>query len=838
MAMHGKNCIIKNQSMTEIEKQESLELYEQMELEYGPGINTAEKVFDAIKYKKYLKAKNRTLTAERTMRNILRMEKFAERSSGNRYGHAVLSFVSPDARGVMRSFNLENRSIAYRNDILSGMADFTLATMKKGITGGRGKGFLGFHAKASKADQASFIREASNVAEGVPATTGNPKMRAMAEAYLESFEKARQLYNKFGGNMPKMKGWFIKQTHTAASIRKMTRPDYVKFTMDRLNKDEIISYKTNQPVTDLELRLLVEKHYDDITADDPGTVLQKAPTQSLNASRSRIFKFKDFDSWYEYNNQFGESDIFSNIVEHADKMGRDIAEMQILGPQPQKVFNNMIEYAEKAYAAGKGNKKGIGKAQQFYDVFKRKHNEAANEFVASLGTVGRGLATAFYLTQTILTAIADTATSYVTARKIGISGTKPIRNLISNTLKFTATAGMSTKQRNAFLLRAGVIAEDSIFAARAASKEAGDALSGKGWTQILGDVVMRAQGLTAWTNGLRSSMAQETMGYYAQNIGKSFDQLDPYFQNSLQKYELDTDWDLIRKAKPETYKGATFITKKSLKEIDPELAMRYHEMILDVMNDGVILAGIKSTAAALLGTTAKRGTFVRETLGNVFQFKNFPISVYIQHLYGQAFEDNVNTRMFGMNVNPKLARTYNVIQYAGLATAMGLLSIQLRSIKDGKDPRSMDPRTEEGRKTLRDGFFRGGGAGILEEILRDPLSVGTGITLTGPVGSMLSDTSELTAGNLYEYASTGESDFSDDLYDYIRRYNIIGNLPYTKLATDRLIIDQVAENLDPGLKHRIRKKISRQEKRRNQKYWWKPFDPKPSREIDWEKAVE
>ncbi len=103
---------------------------------------------------------------------------------------------------------------------------------------------------------------------------------------------------------------------------------------------------------------------------------------------------------------------------------------------------------------------------------------------------------------------------------------------------------------------------------------------------------------------------------------------------------------------------------------------------------------------------------------------------------------------------------------------------------------------------------------------------------------MLSDTSELTAGNLYEYASTGESDFSDDLYDYIRRYNIIGNLPYTKLATDRLIIDQVAENLDPGLKHRIRKKISRQEKRRNQKYWWKPFDPKPSREIDWEKAVE
>ena len=162
---------------------------------------------------------------------------------------------------------------------------------------------------------------------------------------------------------------------------------------------------------------------------------------------------------------------------------------------------------------------------------------------------------------------------------------------------------------------------------------------------------------------------------------------------------------------------------------------------------------------------------------------------------------------------------------------MGLLSIQLRSIKDGKDPRTID------FDTLRDGFFRGGGAGILEEILRDPLSVGTGITLTGPVGSMLSDTAEL-GYSLYDSASTGESDFSDDLYDYIRRYNIIGNLPYTKLAVDRLVIDQVAENLDPGLKHRIRKKISRQEKRRNQKYWWKPFDPKPSREIDWEKAVE
>lgn len=830
MAMHSRNCIINNKSMTELEKKEALELYDQTELQFGKDMDTAQKAFDAIKYQKFLKKKNRLLTAQRTMENILRIEKFAENSTGKRYGHAVLSFVAPDARGVMNSFNLERRATAYRNEILAAMADFTIEYGKKGLTGGRGKGALGVHWKLDKADQYLLMQEASNFANGIGMTTGNKKMRALAEGYIKAMGNAVDKYNQLGGHMHKMQGWFMRQTHVKRKIMKVSEKEYLDDVLKNmpLDRENIISYKTGQPMSELELQLMAQKHYVEMTKDGRGSLAPKKFVESSNPSRSRIFKFKSFDDWYKYNEKYGESDIISSIFEHADKMGRDMAEVEILGPQPQTVLDNLIRYAEDAASKNKGSLKGLDKAQVFYDVFKRKHNETANEVWANLNTGLRGLATAAYLTNTIFSAINDSATAYNTARKVGMWGGRPVARHVGNILKL----GLGRKELNAFLTRQGVVAEDSLFAAKAASKEAGDSLSGNGWIQILDDLVMRFQGLTQWTNAFRRSMVMETMAFFSENLGKSFDKLNPQFQTALRKYELDVYWDKITQATPETYKGSKFLTKDSLKDIDHELAMKYHEMLLSVMEDGVILSNIKATANALLGDAkSARGTLPREIKANLVQFKNFPIAVHIAHLYGQLFEDNVNTRMFGMNVSPLTARLYNTVTFIGLAVGISALSLQMRQIFFGKDPMDMTKPS-----FWREALFRSGGLGILEEPLRDPSAFGTTITLSGPVGNMLSDSADLAIEGYGALTGDPDNDLSTELYDYVKRYNIFGNLPYTKLAFQRLILQQMSENLDPGLRIRMDKREKRRYKKTGQQYWWEPFEAEPDRMPDWEAA--
>jgi len=829
--MHGKQCILNNTTMTDAEKQEALKIYEQKELEFGSGVQTAEKVFDALKHRQQLRRKNRLLTAQKTVENILRIEEFVANSAGKRYGHAVQSFVAPDLRKVMNTFNLENRAKVHRNEILSDMADFTLYNMKKGLTGGRGKGFLGIHGQASKADMDDFIREAANIAENQPMSTGNKRMRSFAEAYLKSFDKAVHKINKAGGNIHKMDGWFIRQTHSSAAIAKATRSDYIEEVYKALDKPNIKSFETGQPLTEIELREIIGAHWDTMknNGDQKPSVLPTTAQQTVNQQRQRIFKFKDFDAWKAYNDKYGDIDIFNSVVEHADKLGRQLAELEILGPQPQKTLENMIRYAEQAAAKNKGSTAGMERVQNFYDIYQRKHNLVTNEWIANLGAFGRGIATAAMLGKVLVSAAVDTAYTYNTARKVGMWGAKPIAKHIANISTFILR-GMNATEKNRFLTNAGIIAEDAIFAAQVAQREAGDVGGGK-ITQVLGDWVMRAQGLTAWTNGLRHTLAMEMMGHLALNSSKTFDQLNAATQNALRRYELADSWDTIRKGKLEEYRGGQFMTKNSLRDIDPELATKYQEMLINIMDDGVVMNSIHATSATMFGKTMRRGSLGRETLAAATQFKTFPVAIYQRHLYGQLLEDNVNTKMFGMHISPKAARAYNAISTALLATALGAMVLQTRAILFGQQPRDYkDP------EFWRESVFRGGGLGILEEVLREGLNAGTSIKITGPVGQLGADTFNLTLGNAYEYATGQDTDFTYELYNYMRKYNIVGNLWYTKLAFDRLVVERVAELMDPKIKSRVRRKIRRQRSQYGTKYWKKPFSQKAD-DIDWKALI-
>ncbi len=160
-------------------------------------------------------------------------------------------------------------------------------------------------------------------------------------------------------------------------------------------------------------------------------------------------------------------------------------------------------------------------------------------------------------------------------------------------------------------------------------------------------------------------------------------------------------------------------------------------------------------------------------------------------------------------------------------TVMGALAVQMKAIAQGKDPRDMtDP------KFWGAAFVQGGGAGILGDFLYAPLArydQSLGQSLLGPTVGLADDLYRLTLGNIAQEAEGKESNFAAEAVRFARRNTPGTTLWYSRLATDRLLFDQLQMALDPQYAQRFARMESRARREYGQEFWWRPGDLEPSR---------
>ena len=102
-------------------------------------------------------------------------------------------------------------------------------------------------------------------------------------------------------------------------------------------------------------------------------------------------------------------------------------------------------------------------------------------------------------------------------------------------------------------------------------------------------------------------------------------------------------------------------------------------------------------------------------------------------------------------------------------------------------------------------------------------------TLGGPVVGLANDFMELTIGNISQLAQGKDTNAGKELVRFIARYAPGSSLWYSRLAFERLVLDQLQLQIDPKARKRFRNKQRRIYKEYNQKYWWKPGKTTPSR---------
>jgi hypothetical protein len=277
----------------------------------------------------------------------------------------------------------------------------------------------------------------------------------------------------------------------------------------------------------------------------------------------------------------------------------------------------------------------------------------------------------------------------------------------------------------------------------------------------------------------------------------------------------------VRKADLADIDGARFLSVQNIARLDhpraAEVASAIHRMVLTERDYAVVTSDPRTRAYLQQGTQA--GTVSGELMRFLGMYKAFPVTVMTTHL----------ARGLGrQGAGGKAA--YLGKFFIGL-TVLGMGAWQAKQMARGKDPVTMDPTTDAGRKAWGAAMLQGGGAGILGDFLfADQSRFGHGLaeTLAGPAVGLVSDVVRLGIGNAQKGLAGEETTFLLDALKFGARYTPGSSLWYTRLALERTVLDQLAL-MDPDTRQGFARLERKARQDFGQGYWWRPGQMAPDR---------
>jgi hypothetical protein len=832
--MSFKKCIddLENgNQLTRDQAEEVREVYEQqLEFHKNKMSDTAAEAeagkdaFNAIKNKK-MHEKRRKIMQMRTVQGRLQdIDSYTNR----------LGQKDPNA-GAIALYEQDNNSkfssVAQREEAILGFANANmhkiLSTFRRNVIGN----------VRNKAKFKNLVREAFGE------NTGDVSAKELAQAWTSTHEMLRKRFNRAGGNIAKKKNYGFPQIHNRFSISKAGREQWKSKIAPLLNQTEMLDQTTGLPLNDLQLEIALNDVYDSIIAEGFNKI-KKGPGargKSLANTRQdhRFLIFKNADSWMKYQEEFGDPNVFDTMVAHTKNMSRDIAMMEILGPNPDAtttfIKNKLIEKAKVKGISGdidlkaeNAARRANKKIDEMYKAVTGRNNAPINGIVASTFAGLRQVIQSAQLGATSLAAITDINFQRLARQFSGLNQTRTLQQY----LEFVNP--LNAKEKGELAISSGLIAEGWTSLAAGQMRYVGD-MSGPEITRRVSDFVMRASFLSPFTTAGRWAFGMEFQGSVARMSNRSFADLEKNFKDTLQRYNINQrEWDIIRATTPYDEQGAKFIRPTDIIERtdmdDPVLesvATRYLEMINTETNFAVPSNSIRGRTF-LTGET-QPGTFTGETLRSVAMYKNFGVTVVNTHL------------LRGMTLDKTSSKGGYYANLLISTTLMGALAMQLKEISKGRDPRDMFGDSEETAKFWFAAFLQGGGLGIFGDFLfsgTNRFDASLGETIAGPVFSFGSDLQKLTIDNLYEAATGQNTNAAGELVKFTQRYLPGSSLWYARLALERKVWDQLQLMTDPKARSKFRRAETKYRRDFGQKYWWGPGDTAPTRAPRYSAAIE
>lgn len=709
----------------------------------------------------------------------------------------------------------------------------------------------------NRAELTNMVREAFGEASGDPAA------KALAEAWDAAAERLRLMFNAAGGSIGKLDRWGLPQSHDVYAVRAVGRDAWVAEVLPRLDRARMLDGETNLPLGDVELIAALGDAWESIVSLGANKRAPGAPlgmgSVATRRSDARFLQFKSADDWMAYAKAFGDGDPFATMMGHLDELSRDIAQMQILGPNPDAGFTWLKQAAmrEALLEEGAGVKgaadraKGyIATADDMLESFKGTTSTPINSRLAGWGATSRAALTSFTLGSAIISDAASAPYFGVLARSYaGLSK----RGDMGRFLSMLNPADPASRQ---IARRSGFIVEQATDGFIRATHDnlrlltVGERVDGglNALGRRLPAAVLRLQGLTSYNAARKRSFRFEFMGALHDRRDRTIAQLaagdgeDQAFAQWLGARGFsEADWAMIRQAPVwRPAEGAEFLRPTDVP--DETLALRLAGAI-DLETRFAAPETTLWTRAKLLGSE-RPGTVMGEARRSWAMFRSFSLTA--THLYAEEAAMRAQTR-HGAGLAANAATAATLAGHVIFLTMAGAAAIQLREIAKGNDPKPMDRARFWGDATLQ-----GGGFGVIGDFLfsaEKRNGANAEISAFGPGGQAVGDLYAATAGNALEVGgdvidgapvdeAMADARVGRDTSNLLRRYTPLSTLWWSRAAWNRAVVDNVQRSLDPDAEDDFARRRRRMERDQGVTSWWPQGENLPERAPDVGQALE
>lgn len=666
--------------------------------------------------------------------------------------------------------------------------------------------------------------------------TGDQAAAALYQSWRDVKHSLIRMFNENGGDLDIKLDYRLPQRHDPRALLRAGEEKWIELISNKFDLEAMTDPLTNLPLTPERLRETLSIAYRRLVTDgwsDRDPTMQQFGKGSLANQRNdaRFLIFKDADSWREYQAAFGNPDIFATLMDDIVGMAKDIAAMEILGPNPAATVEWMKQVVRSEAAKRAVGEPSLFRAKSDVAAFSRQGD--GSDMLDSMWTNIRGgpkaenlwradffSGTRNFLTGVILSSAAITAAS--TDAFIG-QAARIFAGVPQLTHLTTAMRNLKGSNRRE-ITRAGIINAQALAHLGTNSRYAG-MLNGPEWTRILPDRVMQWTGMTPWTEWQRMTHAYDFMSVAADRQAQTFDDLEPAFRRYLAGYGIGADeWAVIQASEAHTpASGSAGILRPAdiagdgLDRQRFEIAMRYSEAIHGFMEEATPSGNI--TTRSRLRGDARPGSIAGEIRLSMAMFLTFPVSYLSTTVRALTHELHSG--------NPRQAAAFASMALIG-TTLGGYVAIQLAQLRDGKDPKPISP------SIMVEALLKGGGLGVWGDLfLHDVTRMGATPLerATGPVAQLGSDLTKVFAPGLLLDPDERYSR-ADAARRMAARYTPFANMWQSRLAYNRLFIDQLQYLTDPRAHRKQRDRARRMEREQGQGFWWAPGDTAPARAPD------
>lgn len=643
--------------------------------------------------------------------------------------------------------------------------------------------------------------------------SGDAVAKAAAAGWKDATEWGAKFVQSAGKIFEENENWRLPQFWSADRVRRFGMG--AEFQRDVQNAVQSgglkIFDKENQifATNPARINALVEKASRDI--------ITEAGAAPAFSKEMRTFHFQDgrdgFNAFMALQDKYGSGqDVFSTLSGHLGAMAREGALVDVLGPQHAVTAQMLAKNARAWEAVGKPGQgrfrparmlgmEGANAIDRTYSVLSGRANGVDNAAWGGFLGSARSLMSASSLGSAVIPAtIGDSITSLLAARYNGMEGGK----VLARTIETIFAENPKMQEDAARLLVTGhAMSDHAISTTRYTDQMFTPELIKK-----TSDFVIRASGLTAWTEGIKKAFTMEMLGFVARNSDRALADVDAPFKGFLSRYQISAqEWDRLRALPTFDFRGAKFFD--SSKAASDDTVRKLYEGILQERAMAVLEPDARVRGVTTQG--AQSGTFIGEVARTLTMFQSFSMTMIATHMHALAVRDGVAGNR-AMN---------NALFYVSHVLA-GAAIVQARQVLQGKDPIDMHHP-----KFWWQAATQGGGMGFYGDLVGGVTAAADRSVIgkfSGPIGGLADDAAKF--GSAVIQRKPGAIGQGIELAKHIVPGS---NLWFSRLATDRLIFDQIHRAVDPTYAQSFARREQNAIKQYGQRYWFPQGATTPER---------